>query len=102
MIRPRAPLFLAKSGYRRRRLADAARLVPVFGGFLICLPILWSPAGTDVRDTAPDGIYLFLVWAGLILAAAALAPGLRQAGGAERTGPPEPGDRAGPPPGTGD
>lgn len=87
MIRPRAPLFLAKSGYRRRRLADAARLLPVFGAFLMLLPILWAPAQTEPRDTAPDGIYLFLVWAGLIAVAAGLAPGLRAAAGAERAEP---------------
>ncbi|MGL6211452.1 MAG: hypothetical protein ACRC14_16645 [Paracoccaceae bacterium] len=78
MRRPRAPLFLAKSGYRRRRLHDAARLVPVFGVFLILLPILWSPAETEARDTASDGIYLLVVWAGLIAIAALLAPALAQ------------------------
>lgn len=83
MRRPAAPLFLAKSGYRRRRLNDAARLVPVFGAFLIFLPILWGPAQTPQADTATDGLYLFGVWAGLILAAAALAPGLRRNAGPE-------------------
>jgi len=83
MRRPRAPLFLAKAGYRRRRLHDAARLVPVFGAFLVFLPILWAPGETAERDTASDGLYLFGVWAGLIWAAAALAPGLR------RNAPPE-------------
>lgn len=78
MTRPGPPLFLAKSGYRRRRLHDAARLVPVFGIFLIFLPILWGPADTAARDTARDGLYLFGVWAGLILLAAGLAPGLRR------------------------
>ena len=78
MKRPRPPLFLAKSGYRRRRLHDAARLVPVFGAFLIFLPILWSPGGTAEPDTARNGLYLFGVWAGLIVAAATLAPGLRR------------------------
>ena len=72
MKRP-APLFLAPQGYRRRRLHDAARLVPVFGAFLFLLPILWSPADTASRDTAPDGVYLFAVWAGLIAVAAFLS-----------------------------
>ncbi len=80
-----APLFLAKEGYRRRRLHDAARLVPVFGLFLLLLPILWAPAETSARDTSADGMYLFGIWAALILTAAGLAPGLR------RTAPPEPG-----------
>lgn len=77
----RRPLFLARSGYRRRRLNDAARLVPVFGAFLILLPILWAPAETASRDTAQDGLYLFGVWAGLIGVAALLARGLRGSGG---------------------
>jgi len=78
MRRPGPPLFLGRSGYRRRRLHDAARLVPVFGAFLILLPILWAPGSTSARDTAGDGIYLFVVWAGLIGVAAILAPALRR------------------------
>lgn len=88
MRRPAAPLFLAKSGYRRRRLNDAARLVPVFGAFLIFLPILWAPAETATRDTASDGIYLFVVWAVLIGVAACLAPGLRATTAGEADRPP--------------
>ena len=77
--RPSAPLFLPRPDYRLRRLADAARLLPLFGGFLWLLPILWGPQDTVARDTAWDGIYLFLVWVGLIGAAATLAPGLAKA-----------------------
>lgn len=33
------------------------------------LPILWAPQNSFARDTAPDGIYLFLVWAILIIMA---------------------------------
>ena len=79
MRRPRAPLFLPRPEYRRRRLVDAARLLPVFGGFLVLLPILWAPSGTDTRDTARDGIYLFVIWAVLVGLAAWLAPGLANA-----------------------
>lgn len=82
MRRPRGPVFLARSAYRLRRMRDVARMLPVVGGFLILLPVLWAPATTEARDTAPDGIYLFLVWAGLIAVAALLAPWL-QAGEAE-------------------
>jgi hypothetical protein len=89
---PKPPLFLGRAGYRSRRLSDAARMLPVLGAFLLLLPILWSPSETAVADTGPDGIYLFLVWAGLIGAAAVLAPRLR---GTTVTGDPmavEPGD----------
>ncbi len=77
--RPRPPLFLPRVGYRKRRLVDAARLLPVFGGFLLLLPILWAPGETAAGDTAPDGMYLFAVWAVLIGVAACLAPGLADA-----------------------
>lgn len=60
------PLFLRPASYRRRRRRDAARLLPVVGLFLILLPVLWAPQDTFRRDTAPDGIYLFVVWAVLI------------------------------------
>lgn len=73
---PRAPLFLPRPSYRMRRLVDAARLMPVFGGFLLLLPILWGPAKTAAHDTATAGMYLFGVWAVLIGLAAWLAPGL--------------------------
>lgn len=69
----RGPMFVGEARYRRRRLRDGARMLPVFGAFLVLLPILWAPALTERRDTAPDGIYLFAVWAGLILVAAVLA-----------------------------
>lgn len=68
-----APLFLARRAYRQRRLADAARLLPLLGGFLFLLPILWNTQATPAADTGSGGIYLFAVWAGLILAAAVLA-----------------------------
>ena len=77
--RPNAPLFLPRPDYRLRRLVDAARLLPVFGGFLWLLPILWGPGETAARDTAPDGIYLFVIWAMLIAVAALLAPRLANA-----------------------
>lgn len=60
------PLFLQPATYRRRRRRDAARLLPFVGAFLFLLPILWAPQQTFRRDTAPDGIYLFVAWALLI------------------------------------
>lgn len=64
-----APVFLARKGYRARRLTDAARLLPVAGLLLFLLPILWQPAATPAGDTASGWIYLFSVWAGLIAVA---------------------------------
>lgn len=68
----RAPLFLARSVYRRRRLRDAARLLPFIGVLLLMLPAL----GREEADGARDAVYVFVVWALLIVAAALLAPGL--------------------------
>lgn len=83
MKRQRAPLFLKRRSYRKRRLRDAARMLPVFGLFLILLPVLWRPAETARADTAPDGIYLFFVWFALVLVAALMAPGLADESGSD-------------------
>lgn len=69
MARPGSPLFLARASYRRRRLRDAARLLPILGIFLLLLPILWMPDGR-IKLNAADIIYFFVVWLGLIVAAA--------------------------------
>jgi hypothetical protein len=76
MRRPRAPLFLKRGSYRKRRLRDAARMLPILGALLLLVPILWSPGETERADTARDGLYLFAVWFGLVLVAALMAPGL--------------------------
>ncbi len=76
MRRPRAPLFLARIPYRRRRLRDAARLLPVFGAFLMILPVMWAPPGAMQRVTSGDVVYFFFIWVLLVLVAAAFAPGL--------------------------
>ncbi|MCB6177552.1 hypothetical protein LHP98_05335 [Rhodobacter sp. Har01] len=73
---PRRPVFLGRIPYRRRRLRDAARLLPLFGLFLLVLPLLWSPPGSALRLLSGDLVYLFAVWLGLIGVAAGFAPGL--------------------------
>jgi hypothetical protein len=83
MARLRAPLFLRPAHYRLRRRRDAARLLPVLGGFLFLLPILWAPARSFDRDTAPDGIFLFVAWGGLILLAFIIARSLANPESAE-------------------
>jgi hypothetical protein len=71
-----APLFLARNSYRRRRLTDAARMLPLVGMVLFFIPILWQPATTPGDETAEGGVYLFAVWLGLIVAAFVLARAL--------------------------
>ena len=63
------PLFLARAVYRKRRLRDGARMLPIFGFVLMMLPMLWPSSGTN-------WIYLFGIWVGLIAVAAILAKGL--------------------------
>lgn len=76
MSRPPSPLSLERESYRRRRIMDAARILPVLGLVLFLLPALWwQPADPN---TAAEAVYLFVVWAGLILAAALLARPLRR------------------------
>ncbi|NDV00921.1 hypothetical protein [Pseudoroseicyclus tamaricis] len=79
MARATAPVFLARVSYRRRRLADAARMVPVLGSILFVLPLLW-PEGE--AGTAAGLIYIFAVWALLIAIARLLAPWLGRSGAA--------------------
>lgn len=82
MKRPKRPLFLARAPYRRRRLRDAARLLPVLGAFLLLLPLLWAPE-SRMSLSSGDVIYFFSVWLVLIGLAAAFAPGLRGGEGAD-------------------
>ncbi|RWR49393.1 hypothetical protein EOW65_08930 [Sinirhodobacter ferrireducens] len=70
------PLFLARRSYRRRRMMDGGRVLPLLGAVLLLLPGLWHSDGSDWPGTGAGGIYLFLVWSGLILAAFGLARGL--------------------------
>ncbi|MBL9051609.1 MAG: hypothetical protein JNK19_15975 [Tabrizicola sp.] len=82
MRRPRRPLFLARAPYRRRRLRDAARLLPVLGAFLLILPLLWTP-DSHMSLSSGDVVYFFGVWLFLIGLAAAFAPGLRGGDGTD-------------------
>ena len=71
MRTPREPLFLARQSYRRRRLEDTARLLPLLGSFLFLLPLLAS----DISGAAL-GAYVFAAWFCLILATALISRGL--------------------------
>jgi len=70
----------ARSGQARRdksrKLADAARVIPVLAGVLMMIPLLWPRGGADTVATSFAGIYLFLIWGGSIAAAAVLARAL--------------------------
>ncbi len=91
---PSRPLFLAREPYRARRTMDAARLLPVLGVLLlvVLLPLIREAGftheiplvgGDPIAEAATEEkfqthaganiIYMFLVWIGLIAAAALLA-----------------------------
>ena len=65
-------LFLERRTYRRNRLQDAARLLPILGALLIFAPIfIRDTEALDTADGARDFaqwlIYYFVVWTGLIV-----------------------------------
>ncbi|KZY35950.1 hypothetical protein A3731_16450 [Roseovarius sp. HI0049] len=77
MSAKKTPVFVQRRTYRRRRVADGARLLPVFGGILFLIPLLW---GGDSAETVADGgrtawvmTYLFVVWFGLAVLSGILA-----------------------------
>lgn len=66
----RPSLFLERQSYRRRRLTDAARLLPVLGAALIAIPLLW-PSGEGEQGGIPLSsaiFYIFFCWVVLIAA----------------------------------
>ena len=79
MRSPRGPVFLERHGYRRRRLMDAARLLPWIGGLVFLRPLLWASGDDTPPGTGVGGLYLFGAWGVLILAAALLARPLSRA-----------------------
>lgn len=88
----RPQIFLQPDTYRRRRLIDAVRLLPIFGGFLLIVPMLLVPEG-ETNATGPALIYLFGLWTLLIVLAAMIAKRLQ--GYSRGTGTQQTGERTG-------
>ena len=61
------PVFHEKRTYRRRRLREAARLAPLLTLFLWIVPLLWPQTGEGRISSASALIYIFVVWASVIL-----------------------------------
>ncbi|WP_299690604.1 hypothetical protein [uncultured Tateyamaria sp.] len=65
-------VFLERRSYRRRRMMDAVRLLPIFAALLFMLPLFW-PTAPDTPEVpvsmSTAVIYVFLVWLMLICAA---------------------------------
>lgn len=66
-------MFVERQTYRKRRLRDAARFLPVVGGVLFLLPLFW-PRGPEAGIAMSAALeYIFLVWAALVLGALILS-----------------------------
>lgn len=65
----RPALFLERQSYRRRRLTDAARLLPFLGAALLAIPLLWPDQTTDggAVPLSSAMMYIFTCWALMIL-----------------------------------
>ncbi|WP_299944892.1 hypothetical protein [uncultured Ruegeria sp.] len=65
----RPSLFLERQSYRRRRLADAARLLPFLGAAMLALPLLWpdDSEGAEPLTLSAAMFYIFACWGALIL-----------------------------------
>ena len=62
-------VYLERRRYRRRRIIEAVKVLPVLGIILFAMPLLWTDAG----KTSNAMIYFFSVWLALVLAAVWLA-----------------------------
>ncbi|MFK7940613.1 MAG: hypothetical protein AB8B82_14625 [Roseovarius sp.] len=69
MSRPPHSVFQERRAYRQRRMTDAARLLPVLGAVLLCLPMLWALDSSTPMATTDMFEYLFLAWLVLIVLA---------------------------------
>ncbi len=87
--------FVARDTYRRRRMIDAAGLLPVLGALLFLVPLLWIGAQVGEPGGAPRTshvmLYLFAVWAILVVLSALVSRGLGAGSDAQ---PPEDGGHA--------
>ncbi len=80
---PKKPVFVARQTYRRRRMMEAARLLPVLGVCLLAVPLLWpnpEAASADVHPVPMSRaiLYIFGVWALLIVLAALFGSRVRK------------------------
>jgi hypothetical protein len=68
-------LFFENKIYRRNRLIDAARMLPVFGFFLFVMPAIFIVGSAP---TATRWVFLFVVWVVLIFAAALISHAIKR------------------------
>ncbi|WP_415920121.1 hypothetical protein [Tateyamaria sp. SN6-1] len=93
-MKPPSPsaVFLERRSYRRRRMMDALRLLPILGVMLLMLPLFWpavSDTGAQAVSMSTAVIYVFLVWFLLICASFILWRGLWRGQGQDNTEAPD-------------
>lgn len=74
-----APVFHEKRTYRQRRVMDAARAAPILALFLWLVPLMWPQDGPGQISSAMALIYIFVIWAGVIIVSFGLSWALRAA-----------------------
>ncbi|WP_299428793.1 hypothetical protein [uncultured Shimia sp.] len=71
--------FLERQSYRRRRLIDTIRTLPVIGAVLWAVPLLWQQSeAPDVVTTSDAIVYIFMVWLLLVVGGGWLARSLKR------------------------
>nr|WP_204354540.1 hypothetical protein [Paracoccus saliphilus] len=73
---PDRPLFLERASFHRRRLGDAARVLPVLAMLLILVPVWWVPSSVSF---AAGAVWIFTLWGLLVIAVWALHRALLRA-----------------------
>ncbi|MBO6899197.1 MAG: hypothetical protein JJ868_17650 [Shimia sp.] len=77
--------FLERQSYRRRRLIDTIRMLPVIGAVLWAVPLLWRQSEDSGTVLTSDAIiYIFLVWLLLVVGGGWLAHSLKRSNAEER------------------
>ncbi len=83
-------LFLERRNYRRNRLQDAARLLPLLGLVLIFGPIFIRGAGAEAESLSVTLVYYFGIWLGLIVLSALVSRALTAMSGPDEPVPTPP------------
>ena len=77
--------FLERQSYRRRRLIDTIRMLPVIGAVLWAVPLLWRQSENSGTVMTSDAIiYIFLVWLLMVVGGAWLARNLKRSDAEEK------------------
>lgn len=83
-------MFVERQTYRKRRMQDAARFLPVVGVVLFLLPLFW-PRGPEEGIAMSAALeYIFLVWASLVAGALMLSIHIKDESVADDAGLPDP------------